>query len=483
MPPDTLNTSPGCSAAPDTAIAMPRVSKELYFGTLLYGACIAGAVGPLLIPGFSVVAAQFHISLAQVTILNGVLVMALGISAYLCAPLANCCGRRAIYLATTVFMTTSCVWASYTRTYGSLLGSRALQGLGLGGFMSLAGTASINDVFARHEVGRRVGVWNFAVLLSVNLTPVISGYVITALGWRWSFRILAVASGLLLLLAFLFVPETLVERDILHGVPGSAEQDQQLRDKDIEARSKIPKGTAAPERTHFLGLHRMRRESFRRLPAMIASSFKALGHPVVIWASAMWSVFFTWVIIQGAVADQIYTTSPYNLPTATVGILIGVPPLIGSALGTVLGGWSSDRTVDILVRRNNDIYEPEFRLLLIGPGTVCCALGAYGLGAAVSAGSSVWVSAVLLGVLNFGVGLGCTGIVAYTNDSLGPLAADCMGIAMLIKSCFAFGISFILNGFYAQRGPTFFFATWASLTVGVALTTVPLYMFGKKIRE
>ncbi|KAK2018403.1 MFS general substrate transporter [Colletotrichum eremochloae] len=435
MPSGILKPSSGCSITPGTD--MSRVRKELYFGTLLYGACVAGAVGPLLIPGFSIVAAQFQISLTQVTILNGVLIMALGISAYLCAPLANCCGQRVIYLLTSILITIGCIWASYARTYGSLLGSRTLQGFGLGGFMSLAGTASINSVFARHERGRRVGLWNFAILLSVNLTPVISGYVITALGWPWSFRILAIASGLALLLAFLFVPDALVEQDILHG----------------------------------------------RLPSMIVSSFSALRHPVVIWASAMWSVFFTWVIIQGAVADQIYTASPYNLPAATVGILIGVPPLIGSALGTVLGGWSSDRTVDILVRSNNGIYEPEFRLLLIGPGTLFCALGAYGLGLAVNTGSTVWASAVLLGVLNFGVGLGCTGIVAYINDSLGQVAADCMGITMIIKSCFAFGIAFILNDYYAQRGPVVFFVTWASLTVGVALTTVPLYIFGKRIRE
>ncbi|KAK1957488.1 MFS general substrate transporter, partial [Colletotrichum sublineola] len=450
-----------------------RVRKELYFGTLLYGACVAGAVGPLLIPGFSLVAAQFQISLTQVTILNGVLIMALGISAYLCAPLANCYGQRVIYLLTSILITIGCIWASYARTYGSLLGSRTLQGFGLGGFMSLAGTASINSVFARHERGRRVGLWNFAILLSVNLTPVISGYVITALGWPWSFRILAIASGLALLLAFLFVPDALSRSTMPVEIspPGSPE----TLDAEI--------GTAGPGRTDFLGLRRMRSGSFQRLPSMIVSSFSALRHPVVIWASAMWSVFFTWVIIQGAVADQIYTASPYNLPAATVGILIGVPPLIGSALGTVLGGWSSDRTVDILVRSNNGIYEPEFRLPLIGPGTLFCALGAYGLGLAVNTGSTVWASAVLLGVLNFGVGLGCTGIVAYINDSLGQAAADCMGITMIIKSCFAFGIAFILNDYYAQRGPVVFFVTWASLTIGVALTTVPLYIFGKRIRE
>ena len=68
----------------------------------------------------------------------------------------------------------------------------------MGSFFGLAGTASINDVFFVHERGTRVGLWNLAVISSVNVAPVISGYVIVDLGWRWSFWILAISFGVLL---------------------------------------------------------------------------------------------------------------------------------------------------------------------------------------------------------------------------------------------------------------------------------------------
>jgi hypothetical protein len=52
----------------------------------------------------------------------------------------------------------------------------------------------------------------------------------------------------------------------------------------------------------------------------------------------------------------------------------------------------------------------------------------------------------------------------------------------LVKSAFAFGLTFMLNDYYANHGPRVFFFTWGGLTVGVTLFTIPLYVFGKRIR-
>ena len=40
----------------------------------------------------------------------------------------------------------------------------------------------------------------------------------------------------------------------------------------------------------------------------------------------------------------------------------------------------------------------------------------------------------------------------------------------------------MLNDYYATHGPRIFFSTWAGLTVGVTLFTIPLYVYGKRIR-
>lgn len=57
----------------------------------------------------------------------------------------------------------------------------------MGGFFALAGTSSSNEVLHVHEQGLCVGLWNFAAIVSVSLTPIISGYIISALSWHWGF--------------------------------------------------------------------------------------------------------------------------------------------------------------------------------------------------------------------------------------------------------------------------------------------------------
>ncbi|KAK6222289.1 hypothetical protein LQW54_000989 [Pestalotiopsis sp. IQ-011] len=487
----------------DTLTLSP-MRKELYFLTLIYGASVTGVVGPLLVPAFSIVAASFDVELTQVALLNGTLVMTLGASAYLCAPVAEIYGRRIVYLVTSLMMVVGCIWSSYARTYASLLGSRAFQGLGMGGFFSLAGTVSINDVFLVYERGRRAGIWNFAVIVSVNIAPVISGYVITALGWQWAFRILAVAFAVAFVLVLLFVPETLLYRSTIQGREElhTASSDAAARKQDIDLEMTLTQPTDSPstgvvhkdkntpgafETTTsawraLIGVPKHSYQGSTHLVGILLAPFKLLLNPIVIWACAMWSVAFSWVIIQGAVADQIFGASPYNLNATSIGILIGVPPLIGSAFGTILGGYSCDVLARTMAARNNGVYESEFRLPVLIPGTVTTAIGAYGLGIVLGAGSSVWASAVLLGCLNFGVGMSCTVIVAYTNDACQHKTAEAFGMAMLIKSAFAFGLTFMLNDYYATHGASIFFFTWASLTTGISILTIPLYIYGKRVR-
>ncbi|RDW81265.1 uncharacterized protein DSM5745_04822 [Aspergillus mulundensis] len=463
------------SKSPLDPINWSRTRKELLFATIVLGSCATGSLGPLLVPGFAVMAAELTVDLTSVTLLNGSLVMALGVSAYLCSCFAMCYGKRVVYLFTTVLLLASCCWAAASRSYASLIASRVFQGLGMGGFFALAGTASINDVFLVYERGLRVGLWNFAVIVSVNITPVVSGYVISELSWRWSFWLEAILFGVVLAAVFLCFPETTFDRTAVE--PSIENPKSEITDI---ARSDI----SAPSRsiiTVLLG-HDPRPLPSRNILLACIEPLSLLLHPIVAWGCIMWAVTFTWRILIGAVASQIFTAPPFNMGTVAVGNLTGIAPFIGSALGTVMGGWLCDLSSRTMAARNSGIYEPEFRLPVMLPAIVTMAVGAFGLAAAVSRGLSVIVCGVFMAILNYAVGMGCTVIVAYTNDVCGERAGDAFGLAMIAKSAFAFGLSFVFNQFLTKYGSMVFFCTFGAVTVGVMLSTLPLYMFGKHIR-
>ncbi|KAL4908877.1 hypothetical protein BDW74DRAFT_165598 [Aspergillus multicolor] len=469
-------TVPGPSDSPLDPLNWSRTRKELLFATIVLGSCATGSLGPLLVPGFAVMAAELNIDLTSVTLLNGSLVMALGVSAYLCSCFAMCYGKRVVYLFTTVLLVASCCWAAASKSYESLIAARVFQGLGMGGFFALAGTASINDVFFIFERGLRVGLWNFAVIVSVNITPVVSGYVISDLSWRWSFWLEAILFGVVLAAVILCFPETTFDRTAaaqLTENPKGGSIDTAIGLQDV----------SMPIRSIFTVLgYDPRSLPPRNILLACLEPLTILLHPIIAWGCIMWAVTFTWTILLGAVASQIFTAPPFNMSTVALGNLTGIAPFIGSALGTVMGGWLCDLSSKTLASRNAGVYEPEFRLPVMLPAIAAMAAGAFGLAAAVSHGLSAIVCGVFMAILNYAVGIGCTVIVAYTNDVCGERAGDAFGLAMIAKSAFAFGLSFVFNEFLTEYGAMVFFCTFGAVSVGVMLSTLPLYIFGEGIR-
>lgn len=121
MSPDSRNT-------PHNALNLSSARKEILFIVIIFGACLTGVIGPLLVPGFVVIATAFNTTLTNVALLNGSLIMALGVSSYMCCCLAVVYGKRLIYLITTIVLIVSCIWGAASKSYGSLLASRVFQG-------------------------------------------------------------------------------------------------------------------------------------------------------------------------------------------------------------------------------------------------------------------------------------------------------------------------------------------------------------------
>jgi MFS family permease len=351
----------------------------------------------------------------------------------------------------------------------------------MGGFFALAGTASVNDIYNVDERGWRVGLWNFAVIVSVNLTPVISGNVISALSWRWAFWLQAIQFGVLLAAVIFFFPETTFLREKSVSRPTTADlakssSDSALDNPHLDTEEKGGLPVVINDCTESIPVKR------NNYLFVFIEPLAIVIDPIVIWGSIMWSITFTWTILLGAVASQIFTAPPYNMSTVAVGNLTGIAPLIGSALGTVIGGLLCDLSSKYMAGKNGGIYEPEFRLPIMLPATLTMAAGAFGLGAATQNGLSAVVCGVFMAILNFAVGMGCTGIVAYTNDACGQRAGDCFGLAMVAKSAFAFGLSFVFNDYLTRSGCLIFFSTFGAVSVAVMLTTIPLFIWGKQIR-
>lgn len=87
-------------------------------------------------------------------------------------------------------------------TFRLLQGVFACVGQAIGG-------GTLSDIFEIRERGRAMGLFILGTILGPSVAPVCGGYINQYLGWRWIFYIKAMLCGVLLVLSYFLIPETL----------------------------------------------------------------------------------------------------------------------------------------------------------------------------------------------------------------------------------------------------------------------------------
>jgi hypothetical protein len=133
---------------------------------------------------------------------------------------------------------------------------------------------------------------------------------------------------------------------------------------------------------------------------------------------------------------------------------------------------------------NHSLPEPEFRLPVVSLLLLLTATGFFAWGEALYR-SEPWPIPVIvcLGLINLGVQLGVTGVVVYVVDCHRQESAEAFAVMNLIKNLFAFGLTFYVNDWIVAQGVRDCFFVLGGITVAVTLTTVPMYVFGKRARS
>jgi Kef-type K+ transport system membrane component KefB len=86
-----------------------------------------------------------------------------------------------------------------------------------------------------------------------------------------------------------------------------------------------------------------------------------------------------WTVMIGIVLAAIMLGPPLFFDEVKTGYMY-VGAFIGAVLGFFLSGLLSDWSATWLTRKNNGVYEPEFRLVLVIPQLIFGCMGLYGFG-------------------------------------------------------------------------------------------------------
>nr|WP_274635841.1 MFS transporter [Microbacterium bovistercoris] len=126
-------------------------------------------------------------------------------------------GRGPLFMIGVAILTATSIWAGLAPDPLSLNLSRALMGIG-SGLVSPQAVGMIQQYFRGAERGRAFGIFGSVVGVSVSIGPLLGGLLIQAggpdAGWRWIFFVNVPIGVIALILAAIWIPKPLLNRNL-----------------------------------------------------------------------------------------------------------------------------------------------------------------------------------------------------------------------------------------------------------------------------
>jgi EmrB/QacA subfamily drug resistance transporter len=102
--------------------------------------------------------------------------------------LSDIYGRRRLYVFAMVLFLIGSVWSGLAQNMTQLISARSLQGLGAGGIMPLA-FILIGEMFTLEQRARMQGLFSGVWGVSSIVGPLLGGFLVDQLSWRWIFYV------------------------------------------------------------------------------------------------------------------------------------------------------------------------------------------------------------------------------------------------------------------------------------------------------
>lgn len=499
---------PQPSLDPNDPLNWSRFRKELHFGILCLFTILLAGFSAWCPPLYSVFIANLNVTVKELS--NGLAFqfLFLAVGCALLQPLSMKIGKRPIYLLETVIALVSHAVLSTATDKRKYYAFGSINGFSCAAMDSLI-QISIADIFFLHEHGSRFGIYVFCLSCGSFFAPMLSPLVVNSMkgDWKWCcYVIIIMASGLFIIQVF-FLEESLFKRTLfethendeklitvaLSNVEQSMSNDPNQKElhnivskrvrenlESITSRSnndkisnsepksetntKIDTVLEIPANKGFIrrmSVYNLEQAIDTKLWKLTLNPFRTLLYPAVIWGSLVYGIQICWLSLVGITQSQFFFAPPYNFSTSSIG-LVNLSSFVGSMFGAIYLHYTDTFQV-YKSKKNNGIFEPEFRLWTMIPVIIInsCGLLMYGLGVH----SRVhWICPVIGNAcIAFGLGGGSALAMVYVLESYPKQSMETMVAVLVVRNLL--GMIF-----------TFVFQDWLD-AIGLVKTTWMLFMF------
>jgi hypothetical protein len=237
-----------------------------------------------------------------------------------------------------------------------------------------------------------------------------------------------------------------------------------------------PKHTLRQNLRLFRGriTHRsFKRSFFQPFPVMVV--------PTVVFATIMHGSFLTWIISSTIVQHQLLLFPPYNVKPNILSYLT-LPGSLVNLITALFAGTMSDWLIQFCARRNNGIYEPEFRLFMLIPATICTSTGFSLLGPLYHSNARVW-KIVAAGLCFHMAGpFASSGTIPYIFDTMQNASTEAFVAVSFFRHVFILLAQSFIPLWLEHKGPLHLHRTLLVVNICIACCAIPMYFFGKRLR-
>lgn len=156
---------------------------------------------------YSQILGELHTSREVATLGLSFFVVGLGCGPMFLSPLSEFYGRRPIYMVSFAFFVIWLIPSAVAKNIQTMLIARFFDGLSGSAFLSVAG-GTVGDMFSRNELQAPMMIYTASPFLGPTIGPLIGGFINQYTHWRWTYYVLLIWSGVMLVAIVVFVPET-----------------------------------------------------------------------------------------------------------------------------------------------------------------------------------------------------------------------------------------------------------------------------------